>query len=112
MLLARDGERWIGTPPRSGAPERRAPLIEPGASRRLKSRHLMGHAVHLAYRQDGSDGTPETGEIRWDRPLCSHATAAMKVAARVEGVKIVWGSDWPSLRGGPHFELDRKAYSA
>jgi peptidoglycan L-alanyl-D-glutamate endopeptidase CwlK len=34
----------------------------------------------------------------------------VKAAAVREGVPIVWGGDWKSLRDGPHFELERKAY--
>ena len=35
---------------------------------------------------------------------------AMKDAAKVLKVPIVWGGDWKSFRDGPHFELDRKVY--
>jgi peptidoglycan L-alanyl-D-glutamate endopeptidase CwlK len=129
MLLVRDRERLAGVHPdlvrvveRARAavpfivteglrtPERQAALVEAGASRTLKSRHLTGHAVDLAYWLDDGDGTPEAGEIRWDWPLYSQIAAAMKAAARAEGVKLVWGGDWQSFRDGPHFELDRKAY--
>ena len=129
MLLARDRERLAGVHPglvrvveraRAAAPfivtegrrtpERQAALVQAGASRTLKSRHLTGHAVDLAYWLDDGDGAPEAGEIRWDWPLYSQIAAAMKAAARGEGVKLVWGGDWPSFRDGPHFELDRKAY--
>jgi len=68
--------------------------------------------VDLAYWLDDGDGTPETGEIRWDWPLYGQIAAAMKAAAKAEDVRIVWGGDWPSFRDGPHFELDRKAYPA
>lgn len=130
-LLVRDRERLAGVHPdlvrvveraRAAAPfivteglrtpERQAALVEAGASRTLKSRHLTGHAVDLAYWLDDGDGTPEAGEIRWDWPLYSQIAAAMKAAAKAEGVKLVWGGDWPSFRDGPHFELDRKAYPA
>jgi peptidoglycan L-alanyl-D-glutamate endopeptidase CwlK len=131
MLLARDRERLAGVHPdlvrvveraRAAAPfivteglrtpERQAALVEVGASRTLKSRHLTGHAVDLAYWLDDGDGAPEAGEIRWDWPLYAQIAAAMKAAARAEGVKLVWGGDWQSFRDGPHFELDRKAYPA
>jgi len=131
MLLARDRERLVGVHPglarvveRARAavpfivteglrtPERQAALVKAGASRTLKSRHLTGHAVDLAYWLDDGDGSPETGEIRWDWPLYGQIAAAMKAAATVEAVNIVWGGDWRSFRDGPHFELDRKAYPA
>ena len=33
-----------------------------------------------------------------------------KAAAKPKGVALIWGGDWPRLRDGPHFELDRKVY--
>lgn len=82
--------------------ERQAALVRAGASRTLNSRHLTGHAVDVAALVDGA--------IRWDWPLYPRIAEAIKAAARVRGVALVWGGDWPSLRDGPHFELDRKVY--
>jgi hypothetical protein len=42
--------------------------------------------IDLAARVDG--------EIRWDWPLYHKLAAAMKEAARLEGVQIEWGGDW------------------
>ena len=84
-------------------PERQKTLVEAGASQTLNSRHLTGHAVDL--------GAWVGDEVRWDWPLYHKIAAAMKEAARVEGVKIVWGGDWRTFKDGPHFELDRKAYA-
>lgn len=82
--------------------ERQKDLVDQGASRTLNSRHLTGHAVDVvAYV--GS-------EVRWDWPLYPKIAAAFRQAAKEEGVPIIWGGDWPRLRDGPHFELDRKAY--
>lgn len=82
--------------------ERQKDLVAQGASRTLNSRHLTGHAVDVvAYIGP---------EIRWDWPLYPKIAAAFRQAAKEEGVPIVWGGDWPKLRDGPHFELDRKAY--
>ena len=82
--------------------ERQRALKARGASRTLNSRHLTGHAVDLAAKVDGS--------VRWDWPLYALLARAMKAGAVREGVAIVWGGDWKSLRDGPHFELDRKIY--
>lgn len=131
MLLPRDRERLVGVHPdlvrvveraRGAAPfivteglrtgERQAALVKAGASRTLNSRHLTGHAVDLAYWLDDGDGMPETGEVRWDWPLANQIALAMKAAAQIEAVSIVWGGDWRSFRDGPHFELERKAYPA
>ena len=84
-------------------PERQKALVEAGASQTLNSRHLTGHAVDL--------GAWVGDEVRWDWPLYHKIAAAMKEAARQEGVKIVWGGDWRTFKDGPHFELDRKAYA-
>ncbi len=83
-------------------PERQKSLVEAGASQTLNSRHLTGHAVDL--------GAWVGDEVRWDWPLYHKIATAMKEAARLEGVKIVWGGDWKRFADGPHFELDRKAY--
>lgn len=81
---------------------RQASLVRVGASRTLNSRHLTGHAVDVAAVVDGA--------IRWDWPLYPRIAEAIKATAKARGVAIVWGGDWPRLRDGPHFELDRKAY--
>lgn len=82
--------------------ERQRKLVAAGASRTMNSRHLTGHAVDVAALVDG--------KVRWDWPLYPRIAKAFRDAARQEGVKIVWGGDWPRLRDGPHFELDRSAY--
>ena len=35
---------------------------------------------------------------------------AMKTAAEVQEIPIVWGGDWKSFYDAPHFELNRKKY--
>lgn len=81
---------------------RQRALVKAGASRTLNSRHLTGHAVDVAAIVDG--------KVRWDWPLYGRIAAAFKQAAKVRGVRLVWGGDWPRLRDGPHFELDRKVH--
>lgn len=84
------------------SPERQAGLVRAGASRTLKSRHLTGHAVDVAALVEG--------RVRWDWPLYERIAAVFKSAALELKTPLVWGGDWKSLRDGPHFELDRKAY--
>ncbi|WP_406851814.1 M15 family metallopeptidase [Brevundimonas sp. BH3] len=48
--------------------------------------------------------------MRWDWLLYPKIAAAFKQAAKEEGVTLIWGGDWPRLRDGPHFELDRKVH--
>ena len=81
---------------------RQAELVRAGASRTLNSRHLTGHAIDVAAWVDG--------QVRWDWPLYPRIAEAFKAAAKGRGVRLVWGGDWPRLRDGPHFELDRGAY--
>lgn len=82
--------------------ERQAALVRAGASRTLDSRHLTGHAVDVCALIEG--------KVRWDWPLYSRIATAFKAAALDLGTPIVWGGDWPKLRDGPHFELDRRIF--
>lgn len=82
--------------------ERQKVLFDQGASRTMNSRHITGHAVDVA--------AVIGGEIRWDWPLYGKIAKAFKQAAAEEGVPLIWGGDWKSLRDGPHFELDRVRY--
>lgn len=81
---------------------RQKELFAAKATRTMNSRHLTGHAVDVAAMVGG--------EVRWDWPLYSRVAAAFKQAALERGTPIIWGGDWKSLKDGPHFELDRKAY--
>ena len=83
-------------------PERQAALVRAGASRTLNSRHLTGHAVDVCALVDG--------RVRWDWPLYPRIAGAFKAAALALDVPVIWGGDWPRLRDGPHFELDRSRY--
>jgi peptidoglycan L-alanyl-D-glutamate endopeptidase CwlK len=81
---------------------RQATLVKAGASRTNNSRHLTGHAVDVAALVDG--------QVRWDWPLYGRIAEAFKEAAAELKTPITWGGDWRTLRDGPHFELDRKAF--
>lgn len=78
-------------------------LVEKGASRTMRSRHLTGHAVDL--------GAYVAGQVRWDWPLYYKIADAMKLAAKKEGVNIEWGGDWKSFKDGPHYQLPRDEYT-
>ena len=82
--------------------ERQRALVEAGASKTMRSRHLTGHAVDLAALV-GKD-------IRWDWPLYELLAERMKRAAEAESVPLEWGGDWPKLKDGPHFQLPWDAY--
>jgi peptidoglycan LD-endopeptidase CwlK len=81
---------------------RQRQLVAAGASQTMNSRHLSGKAVDVV--------ALVAGKVRWDWPLYPKIAAAFKQAALEEGVPIVWGGDWKTLRDGPHFELDRRTY--
>ena len=83
-------------------PVRQVALVKAGASRTLNLRHLTGHAVDVAALVEG--------RVRWDWPLYRRIAKAFKAAARDLRIPLTWGGDWPRLRDGPHFELDRRAY--
>lgn len=83
-------------------PERQQALVEKGASKTLRSRHLTGHAVDL--------GAYVHGRIDWSWPLYHQIARAMKTAAAELGVTIEWGGDWKTFKDGPHFQLCRTVY--
>jgi peptidoglycan L-alanyl-D-glutamate endopeptidase CwlK len=83
---------------------RQAQLVASGASKTMDGRHLTGHAVDLM--------ATVAGKGRWDWPLYPKIAEVVKAQARARGIPLVWGGDWPRLRDGPHFELDRRAYPA
>jgi peptidoglycan L-alanyl-D-glutamate endopeptidase CwlK len=80
---------------------RQAELMRAGASRTMRSKHLIGHAVDLA--------ATVNGEVRWDWPLYSILASYMKQAAAEQKLPLVWGGDWQSFRDGPHFEIGQEA---
>jgi peptidoglycan L-alanyl-D-glutamate endopeptidase CwlK len=84
--------------------ERQKLLVEKGASRTMKSRHLTGHAVDLAALVGD--------EVRWDWPLYKTLADTVKAAAVTEGVPIEWGGDWRTFKDGPHFQLPWRDYPA
>lgn len=81
---------------------RQRQLLNAGASRTMRSRHLTGHAVDLA--------AVVAGEIRWDWPLYHKLASLMKRAASELEVPIEWGGDWETFKDGPHFQLPWKTH--
>lgn len=83
---------------------RQRELVAQGKSQTSNSRHLTGHAVDLCVLING--------KADWTFSNYQKLAAIVKAAAEREGVAIVWGGDWRTLKDGPHFELDRKVYPA
>lgn len=94
--------------------ERQRQLLQAGASRTMRSRHITGHAIDVAAFIDANDNGQydSLDNIRWDWPLYGKIATVMKGAADELGVSIIWGGDWKSFKDGPHFELDREIYPA
>lgn len=110
--------------------ERQKKLVAAGASKTLDGRHITGHAVDLGAWVDGS--------VSWDWKHYYRIAEAVKNAAKLLGVPIVWGGVWDkklasiddtkaavdayvasrkrlgrqAFIDGPHFELCRKEYPA
>lgn len=84
--------------------KKQAELVEAGASKTMRSRHLTGHAVDL--------GAYVAGGVRWDWPLYHQIATAMKEAADELDIRLEWGGDWRSFKDGPHFQLSWKEYPA
>lgn len=83
-------------------PSRQAALVKAGASQTSRSRHLTGHAIDVAALVEG--------QVRWDWPLYARIAETFKASAAELKTPIVWGGDWKTLKDGPHFELDRRAF--
>jgi len=87
--------------------ERQKELLNKGATKTLKSRHLDGYAVDL--------GAFVGKELRWDAALYHKLKDAMFKAASELKTPIRWGGDWncngdsgdETFCDGPHFELPR-----
>lgn len=65
--------------------EEQRKLVEKGASKTLKSKHLEGNAVDLMAYVAGD---------RWELKLYDEIADAMKLAAKDIGVAVRWGAAW------------------
>lgn len=66
--------------------ERQAQLVKASASKTMNSKHLTGKAVDLA--------AVVGGQVRWDFGLYYKIAKAMKRAADILNVELVWGAVW------------------
>lgn len=95
--------------------ERQKMLKAQGASRTLKSKHLIqddgwGHALDvMAVGDINGDGSTDHRDksLTWDPEVYGRIAKAFKLAANALGVKIKWGGDFKGFFDGPHFELER-----
>jgi len=82
--------------------ERQKQLVNSGASKTMKSRHLTGHAIDIAPIVNGK---PD-----WSWPLYYKLADAMKSASDELNIPIEWGGQWVSFKDGPHFQLPWSQY--
>jgi peptidoglycan LD-endopeptidase CwlK len=81
---------------------RQKQLVDAGASKTLRSRHLTGHAIDVvAY---------VGGKTRWDWPLYTQISKAFKQAATDTKLHVEWGGDWATFKDGPHYQLAWREY--
>jgi len=82
--------------------ERQANLVEIGASKTMKSKHLKQKS---GYAEAVDLGAWVDGQVDWSWPLYDKIAIAMKTAAEELGVDIIWGGDWVTFKDGPHYQL-------
>lgn len=82
--------------------QRQRALVDAGASRTMRSRHLTGHAVDIAPYLNGN--------VAWDWPLYHTLAKSIKRAGKQLKVPLEWGGDWLSMKDGPHWQLPRGHY--
>lgn len=82
-------------------------LVKKGASKTMRSRHIpakngFSHAVDVVAMLNG--------KVRWDYPLYTRISLAMKAAAIKEKIPLEWGGDWKTFLDGPHYQLPWAKY--
>ena len=96
--------------------ERQKELLQIGASKTLKSRHLRqadgyGHAFDfyamVDTNRDGKITFEEMSNVRLMLPIAD----AIKAAAKEKNVALTYGGDWRKFKDYPHFELNRAVYA-
>jgi peptidoglycan L-alanyl-D-glutamate endopeptidase CwlK len=105
-LASRDTDLYVIEGVRDLDRQRR--LVKRGASKTLKSKHLMqdtgfAHAVDVApYVDTDADGDRE---ISWAWPDYYPLAEVIKRVARDLSIPLTWGGDWQHFKDGPHWEL-------
>jgi peptidoglycan L-alanyl-D-glutamate endopeptidase CwlK len=82
--------------------ERQRILVQKGASKTMKSRHLTGHAVDIA--------PVINGQVTWDWKYYYHLEKIIKTAAKQVNIIVEWGGDWIKFKDGPHWQLPSRLY--
>ena len=80
--------------------EEQRKLYDAGASKTLRSHHLTGMAVDLAYIRAGK----ARWELDWYRKLDEFIQKAT-LSFGLDAGDVVWGGHWTTLRDGCHWQL-------
>jgi peptidoglycan L-alanyl-D-glutamate endopeptidase CwlK len=89
--------------------EQQRELFKKGATRTMRSRHLIGKDG-FCYAVDLAAWIGTERNVKWDWPLYARLAKIMKQAAKDVKVPIEWGGDWKSFKDGPHFQLPVARY--
>jgi len=81
-------------------PQRQAELYKHGLTKTLKSEHLEGMAVDLAYIRAGK----AIWSLSWYQLLDRHMQKAA-LSFGLDAGDLVWGGHWTTLRDGVHWQL-------
>lgn len=81
---------------------RQEALVKAGASKTLRSKHLIGEAVDL--------GAIVDNEVRWDWPLYFELAKYVQISAKKLSISIVWGGCWSALNQDLSPEELQEAY--
>ena len=82
------------------SPEQQAEKVKSGASKTMRSHHLNGMAVDLAYIRAGK----ARWEMTWYEKLDHHVQKAV-LSFGLDSGDVVWGGHWTTLRDGVHWQL-------
>lgn len=79
--------------------ERQKALVAKGASKTMKSRHIIGQAVDVFILKDNKT-------LDWDIKSFAKFNEIVQETAKEMGIKITWGGTWTKLVDGPHFQIE------
>ncbi len=80
--------------------QRQKELFLQGRSRTMNSYHLDGRAVDVVI-------IAPSGKACWDFALYAEFADSVLALAHERGVRVTWGGSWPTLRDGPHFQVEK-----
>lgn len=76
--------------------------VKIGASRTMKSRHLLGYAIDYVGFVNG--------KVTYNAVIMKEIAAAFKKASKDLNIPIEWGGDWKGFVDTPHIQLSKLKY--